>query len=280
MIDTHCHLNFKVYQDDWKDVVNRARANDVEAMFVVGTTIETSKKALLMTKECNFLYATAGIHPHHAKQFLKDPDKMNSVFDELTVISSDPKVVAVGEIGIDYHEYPASKAYEHVPLDEKLLFIQKELFIKQVELAVKLRKPVIVHSRKAKDEVLSLLLSMEERLGMKIHGVFHCFEGSKKYAKRILEAGFYISFTGNITYDRGRAEVSKTIPLDRLLLETDSPYMTPEPLRSERGSSDKVLRNEPSSVKIIGQYHAKLRGISSDEVFAATSENAQCLFSI
>ncbi|MFC1653418.1 TatD family hydrolase [Patescibacteria group bacterium] len=278
MIDTHTHLNFEVFEKDWKEVVKRAVNAGVSKMIVVGTDLYSSKKAVEMAEENDSLFASVGIHPHHAKQF-KENDFLvltENQLRELEKLAQNQNVVAIGEIGLDYHEYKNSNKYDDVSISEDLINVQKNIFDSQVRLAIQLNKPVIVHSREAKDGVLVELLKHESTP----LGVFHCFEGSKKFAKKIIDSGFYISFTGNVTFDEGRSVVSKQVPLDKLLLETDSPFMLPNPLRDKKVNEGRFLRCEPENVKIIGQFHANLRGISEDVVFAKTSDNAQRLFGI
>lgn len=288
MIDTHTHLNFVAFSDDWREVVERANKEGVEKMIVVGTDLESSRKAVGMAEEVDCLFASVGIHPHHAKKYLSDNARglVANDLKEIEKLLTHPKVVAVGEIGLDRHVYRNSGVYEDVSISEELMDTQKELFTKQVELAIKYKKPVIVHSREAKEGVLEILKHIRQaqckqaQNEEEIAGVFHCFEGSKKYAKKILEAGFYISFTGNITYESGRAEASREIPLNKLLLETDSPYMTPAPIRDKKDNQGNIWRNEPSNVKITAKYHADLREISFEDVVNQTTANAKTLFGI
>lgn len=293
MIDTHTHLNFIAFENDWREVVEKANKEGVKKMIVVGTNLESSRKAVDMAEEMNCLFASVGIHPHHAKKFLNNTqfssDSITKELIEIEKLLIHPKVVAVGEVGLDRHVYRNSKVYEDVSVSENLINAQKDLFTKQVKLAVKYGKPVIIHSREAREGVLEILKQIQDK--EEVVGVFHCFEGSKKYAKKILEAGFYISFTGNITYESGRAITSKEIPLNRLLLETDSPLMTPIPIRNKkekmpltstglvRGEKN-VWRNEPSNVKITAKYHADLREISFEDVVGQTTVNAKTLFGI
>ena len=280
MIDTHTHLNFVAFENDWREVVKRANRAGVEKMVVVGTDLESSKQAIKMIKEVDCLFASVGIHPHHAKKYLGNnvDDLMTNDLEEMKKLLTHPKVVAVGEIGLDRHVYRNSKTYKDVSVSENLMNIQKDLFLKQVKLAVKHGKPIIVHSREAKEGVLDTLKQVQSKNVVK--GVFHCYEGSKKYANKILEAGFCISFAGNITYEPGRALVSKMVPLNRLLLETDSPYMTPTPLRDKKDSQGNIWRNEPSNVKITAKYHARLRDISFEDVVSQTTINTKTLFGI
>jgi TatD DNase family protein len=315
MIDTHTHLNFEVFKDNWKDVVEAAVEAGVEKMIVVGTDLESSKRAVEMVQEHPALYAAVGIHPHHSRALLGSLNvktKMSKLINELNELAKQPKVVAIGEVGLDRHKYNNSK-YQMTNDkngDELIWELQKALFIAQVRLAVKMDMPLIIHSREVGDKVLEIMLNIKCQISKPIRGVFHCYEGSKKYAMRILEAGFYISFTGNMTYSDDRLEAARTIPLDKLLLETDSPYILPEPLRSKNspplsrkptspklreviwategcGNPSVVKRelpsrlvNTPENVRIIASSHAESRRINLKEVIEQTSINTRQLFRI
>lgn len=262
MIDTHTHLNFEAFKDNWQEVADDAVRAGVEKMIVVGTDLESSKRAVEMAQEHEALYAAVGVHPHHARGIMKKilrpsgvsrnarsaqdgtaalmseaAESNEAVVNEIRELAGQPKVVAIGEIGLDKHVYQNSKykIQNSKQEDDFLDKLQEQLFVRQVELAVDLNKPLILHSREVGEEVLELISDVRDSIASlqnDIQGVFHCYEGSKKYLKRILEAGFYVSFTGNITYSHDRAEVAKMVPLNRLLLETDSPLILPEPLRS------------------------------------------------
>lgn len=253
-IDTHSHVNFKVFETDWRGVVDRAVAAGVEKIIVVGADLASSRRAVELAQQHPALYAAVGIHPHHATS-IKSIKGIKSIKN----LAKQPRVVAIGEIGLDYHVYKNSK-YEIKDIDKQL---QKELFEAQLQVAQEANKPVIIHSREAREEVLEIARGAR--------GVFHCFGGSKKYLKKVLEAGLYVSFTGQITYVPDRAEVAKTVPLDRLLVETDCPYMPPH--REER-------RSEPGDVIIIGQWQARLRNLPESEVERATTANAEKLFGL
>lgn len=274
MIDTHSHLNFTSFESDWLDIAERAFSCGVEKMIVVGTDLKTSQRAVRIAQKHPSLYAAVGIHPHHAKHYiLEGTEKISKDIEVLKKLLRSPKVVAIGEVGLDYHVYTASEKYKAEPISPELIAIQKHLFTLQLNLANTHDKPVIIHSRKAKAEVLNHIYHFNNEKNTKIRGVFHCFEGGKNFTKAVLEAGLYISFTGNLTYDHGRAEVSKTVPLSRLLLETDCPYMPPR-----LPNILPVLRSEPAHVKIIGQFHADLRGIEAQEIYLQTTKNAITLF--
>lgn len=274
-IDTHTHLNFKVFEDSWPDVVLKAQALGVNQMVVVGTNLETSAAAMALSEKHPALYAAVGIHPHHAKYFLHEPKKsfQQNLFLLETYLSH-PRVVALGEIGIDYHAYKHSSRYptEYSASDwQKIIAIQKQLFQAQVKLAGQAKKPLILHSREAGQEVLTEIISaLPEKSSFK--GVFHCFEGSKKYLDQILSYGFYVGFTGELTYRPDRTPIALATPLDRLLLETDSPYMSPLPFKG--------LVNNPGNVTITAGFHAQIRSIKVDKIASQTSQNATKLFGL
>lgn len=246
MIDTHAHLNFKAFEDDWEEVLDRAIAAGVEKMIVVGTNEATSRRAIELAEKREELYATVGIHPHHA----------TSEIGSIRELARHKKVVAIGEVGLDYYMNQNKN-------------LQKKLFGEMIRLAKEVKKPLIIHSREAGEEVLDAIEHFCKSDGKLPKGVWHCFAGGKKYVKKILERGFYVSFTGNVTYAAGSDQVAKMVPLERLLLETDCPYLTP--YKEKR-------RCEPRDVIIIGQFHAKERGVSKTEIDKVTTQNAEQLF--
>ncbi len=254
-IDCHAHLNFEAFADDWEEVVDRAIKAGVEKMVVVGTDINSSQRAVEMASQNKHLWASVGIHPHHARGI----QDLKFTIQDLRKLAEKERVVAIGEVGLDYHVYKNSK-YEVQNIDKEL---QKELLQMQVVLAREMNKPVIFHSRECEEEVLEIARG--------VRGVFHCFGGSKKYVKKILAAGFYVSFTGQITYVPDRAEVAAEVPVDRLLVETDCPYMPP--YKEDR-------RSEPKDVIIIGQSHAQARGLRAVQVETETTANAEELFGL
>ena len=283
-VDTHCHLNFAAFKDDWREVADTSVAAGVEKMIIVGADLESSRRAVELASQHSALYAAVGLHPHHAREMLDSRFKILDLLSQLQDLAQKPRVVAIGEIGLDYHvpkksKYPAGL----LPLSEELQTIQRDLFQAQVKLAQELNLPLILHSREAKEEVLEIIQSRDvlsrdqssldpgiSHPGIK--GVFHCFAGSKQYLKRVVGAGFYVGFDGDITYEPGKALVASATPLDRLLLETDTPLLTPVPHRGQR--------NTPANVPLIAQKHADLRGISLAEVASQTSQNAKLLFRI
>lgn len=249
-IDTHAHLNFEKFTDDLESVIDRAKKAGVEKIIVPSSNLETSKKAIEIAEEYpSGLFAAVGLHPIHVKDESFDVD----AFEKLI---ANKKVVAIGETGLDYY------------YDKSNIELQKEVFRKHLILAGKFDKPLILHSRDAGEDVLSVLMESRGEL----RGVMHCFSGDWQYAKIVLEMGLYISFTGLITFSKNydTFEVIENAPLDRILIETDCPYMTPELYRGKR--------NEPAYVVEVAKKIAEIKKISLNEVAEQTSQNAIELF--
>ena len=253
LFDTHVHLNDDQFDDDLGEVIERARLNGVERVVVVGFDEKTIKRAMELIDTYDFMYAAIGWHPVDAI------DLTDSYLDWIEELTAHPKVVAIGEIGLDYH-------WDKSPKD-----IQQAVFRRQIQLAKKLDLPIIIHNREATEDVVAIL---EEEGAAEVGGIMHCFSGSPETAKRCLEMNFYISLGGPVTFKNAvkPKEVAKEVPLDRLLIETDCPYLAPHPYRGKR--------NEPSYVKLVAEQIADLKEISFDEVARATTENANRLFRI
>lgn len=253
LFDTHVHLNDDQFDDDLEEVIERARLNGVERVVVVGFDEKTIKRAMELIDTYDFMYAAIGWHPVDAI------DLTDSYLDWIEELTAHPKVVAIGEIGLDYH-------WDKSPKD-----IQQAVFRRQIQLAKKLDLPIIIHNREATEDVVAIL---EEEGAAEVGGIMHCFSGSPETAKRCLEMNFYISLGGPVTFKNAvkPKEVAKEVPLDRLLIETDCPYLAPHPYRGKR--------NEPSYVKLVAEQIADLKEISFDEVARATTENANRLFRI
>ncbi len=272
-IDTHAHLNFEAFKDDWREVVERAADAGVRKMVVVGTDLDSSCRAIELSSQHEALYAAVGIHPHHVKQIENGELRIENAQEELEKLAQNPKVVAIGEVGLDYHVYQASKRYteEQLAITPHMKNLQKKLLGMQMEIAKKLDKPLILHSREAGEDVLDVLEHYSKIDGKMPRGVFHCFDGSKKYAVKILTAGLYISFTGNVTFLADRASVAMTVPLERLLLETDSPLIKPYRVNE---------RCEPIDVLTIAKFHAQQRKVNLEEIERQTASNAERLFKL
>lgn len=264
MIDVHCHLNFHAFEKDVDSVIKKAFNDGVEKIINVGTSIESSQKAIDLAKKYENLYAIVGIHPHHA-------DKVqNNFIDELENLAKYKKVIGIGEIGIDYYSYKSNAV-----VDPK---VQKEIFRKQVELSIKLALPLQIHNRLAKKDIIEILEDYKSKL-LDPPGMFHCISGNRKILRKILDLGFYVGFDGNITYkgvakgeDTALSELVKFAPIDRIVTETDSPYLTPVPYRGSR--------NIPSYVILVGQFIAKIKAISFEEVQKITVINSGKIFKL
>ena len=250
MIDTHAHLDFPQFDKDRDKVIEQAFSSGLEAIINIGVDLDSSEKSIKLVEKYKNIYATVGFHPHDASKLTGE------AFKELEKLASHPKVVAVGEIGLDF--------YRNLSPEN----VQIKAFKVQIELAKKLKLPIVVHIRNAYKKALEIL--RVDAAGLK--GVLHCFSGDENEAKEALSLGFYLSFNGILTYKNSRsAELVKKIPLSSILTETDCPYLTPEPMRGKR--------NEPKLVRLVIEKVVQLSGSHTfkeiDEIF---SQNAKRLF--
>ncbi len=268
LIDTHAHINFNAYKKNGDEVIKRALQNDV-FLINVGSQYATSQRAVEYAKKYpEGVFAAVGLHPIHTKG-KKIKEEINAWRNEREAeefdyeaykkLAQEPKVVAIGEMGLDY--YHLDKGQEE---EQKIL--QKENFLKQLKLAQELNKPVIVHCREAHNDLIEILKNY------KLAGVLHSFSGRWSQAQEYLEMGFYLGFNGIITFARDYDRVVAEAPLERLLVETDCPYLTPIPYRGKR--------NEPLYVKYVAEKIAELRGINFEEVAGVTTRNARELFGV
>lgn len=253
LIDTHAHLDDTRFDGDRDAMIARAREAGVGTFVTIGCDLATSRAAIELADRYPFVYATVGVHPHEAKQI------GDSWYDDLRRLAQHKKVVAYGEIGLDYH-------YNHSPPR-----LQRERFREQIVLAKDLRLPIVVHTREAQGDTIAIL--KEENAG-DVGGVFHCFSGDSWLAKDALDLGFLLSFSGVITFQNATMlrDIVKTVPKDRILVETDSPYLTPAPHRGKR--------NEPAYVRLVAEKIAALQGMTTDEVAELTTKNAHRVFKI
>lgn len=251
VIDTHCHLDDELL-DNLETIENIN--NDKNLLFVVtlGTDIKTSKRAIEIAKNNNKVYACVGIHPENVKLF------NNQSLTELKILAKENKVVGIGEIGLDYH----------YNLDNSQL--QIEIFKKQIKLAYDLKLPICIHCRDAVEDVYNILKDNIRYL--KYGAVMHCFCESEEWAKKFCDLGLYISFAGNFTYKSYNKNVAKVIGLEKLLIETDSPYLTPVPFRGQI--------NNPSKVKLVAQELAKVLNLNIDTICKITTENAKRFYNL
>lgn len=259
LIDTHAHLNFKAFKKDLEQVVNRATNAGIRKIIIPGAKVDSSRKAVEIAQKYNPCFAAVGIHPHHVADFIELGK--NKIADELKMLVNNKKVVAIGEVGLDYHEY---KGYP--PIDEETKKRQKELLTLQIDIATEYKLPVIFHCRNAHDNQLEIIKNQ------KLTGVFHCFGGNKEHLKKVLDLGFFVGFDGNITYPENKnlQALVRYTPIDHLLLETDAPYLTPLPFRGQR--------NEPSFLMHTAKFVSQLHTISVENILETTSRNALKLF--
>lgn len=254
LIDTHCHLTFEDYEDSLADVLARSRAAGVTKFITVGTDIEDSRKVVGLCESCEDIYGAVGIHPHYADKV--EPGQLEAI----QKLAEHEKVVAAGETGLDFH-------YDFSDKDK-----QKSLLVKQLEIASRMSLPVVIHSRKAVKETLEIVEDFENDIP-KI--VFHCFTDTRESAEKILEKGFYISFTGVITFknaDSARDAV-KAVPLEKMMLETDCPFMSPAPKRNQRP-------NEPGLMVHTLRKIAELKGVSVEQAAEKLTETSRGFFGI
>ncbi len=250
LVDTHCHLDAQYYPDGCDGALERARAAGVGAFVAIGVgdTLEPARNAIAVASRRADVWAAVGLHPHDAKT------GSDEVLAELEQLARHPRVVAVGEWGLDYH-------YDSSPRDQ-----QQRVFREGVRLARRVKKPIVVHTREAAEDTLRIL---EEEGAGEVGGIIHCFSEDREFAERALAIDLDVSFSGIVTFKNAKAvqEVAAWAPLDRILVETDSPYLAPIPHRGKT--------NEPSFVVHTASKVAELRGISVEELAEATTENAR-----
>lgn len=276
LIDTHCHLNFSAFKEDADKVIEKTLKQKI-AMIIVGTQYDTSLRAIQYANKYEGVYASIGLHPIHIQtqkieekigpeviKFVSRAEKFNEELYENLLLKGKRKVVAVGEIGLDYHDKITSIEKE----------TQKEQFIKQIRFAKNHQKPIMIHSRNALEDILEIL---RQEFGLwkqeeSLRGVCHFYSGTLQQAEKLFALGFLVSFTGVITFAPEYELLIKNLPLEKIMIETDAPYVSPAPYRGKR--------NEPANVKFIAQKIADIKGISFKEVARQTTENAKKLFKI
>ncbi len=250
LIDTHSHLFYEDLKNDLDNVLNRANKLGVNRFISVGTNLDDSKECLALAETNENIYASAGVHPHDAKDVSKD------YLDQITDLMTFPKMVAIGEMGLDY--------YRNISESE----IQVKVFREQLSLAQQLEKPVIFHNRDADAEVIKILSEFPS-----ITGVAHCFSSDLKTAEAFIKMGYYISFSGNLTFKNSHLpDVAKELPLDKLLVETDSPYLSPVPYRGKP--------NEPGRTRFVAEKLAEIHNVPLEEIAEKTTSNATDLFNL
>ena len=253
LIDSHAHLDDERFDRDRERLIESLKENGIDLVINPGDDLQSSIKAVALAEKYENIYAAVGVHPHAAKEM------DDATIGILKSFANREKVIAIGEIGLDYY-------YDNSPRN-----IQRQRFIEQLNLAKEVDLPVIIHSRSAAGETFEILKEAQDG---NLEGVLHCYSGSVEMAIEYIKLGFYISIAGPITFKNSRVakEVAKAVPLDKLLIETDSPYLTPEPYRGKR--------NEPIYVRYVAGTIAEAKGLSFEEIAKATAENAKKLFRI
>lgn len=251
LFDTHAHLNDPAFDPDREALMAGLKDKGIGYVMNAGCSLQSSKDIIAMAENCPWLYASVGSHPDSADEVNED------VIEAYRAMCAHEKVKAIGEIGLDYY-------YEDIPRD-----IQKNAFRMQMALAQELDMPVIVHEREAHDDGMRIVKEFP-----RVKGVFHCYSGSAEMARQLVNMGWYIGFTGVLTFKNARkaVETASSIPLERIVLETDCPFMAPEPYRGKR--------NDPGYLIKMAEKLAEIRGITTEEAIAATTENAKRLYRI
>lgn len=272
MVDAHCHMQFHKFEEDCDVVIKDAQEKGVRKIVNTGTSIDSSQKAVNLAQKYDGIYAIVGIHPHHA-------DKTDAPYEgeppvdwleQLEELTKKPKVIGIGEVGMDFWNYRTNGI---VPVD-----LQEDAFRKQIELSIRCSLPLQIHTRLAWNETLNILSDYKSQF-QNPPGMFHCFSGDIEFTKKVLEMGFYVGFDGNVTYGgippgetTALSELVKYVPEDRILTETDSPFLSPVPLRGQR--------NTPSSIPLILEFIANLKGISYNTLEAKIEENFTDVFGV
>lgn len=250
-IDTHCHLDFPEYEHDREEVLLRSRDQGVEYIINVGSSLQNSLNSVDLAKKYDFVYAAVGIHPHEADSFNESTE------NEIRRLAKAEKVVAIGEIGLDY--------FKNFSKQEN----QRPVFVSLIKVAEELNLPLVIHSRQAAEDTLKFLKDSKP-----VKAVVHCFSGDENFLRECLDFGFFVSFTCNITYKKAQnlRDVAGLTPLERIFLETDAPYLSPELLRGKR--------NEPVNVKFVAEELARIKGVSVEKVAEVTTASAKKFFNL
>ncbi|MGJ7913646.1 TatD family hydrolase [Neobacillus sp. LXY-1] len=253
LFDTHAHLNADQYNDDLQEVIDRALSEGVTHMVVVGFDRPTIQRAMELTEAYDFIYACVGWHPVDAI------DMTDNDLAWIEELASHPKVVAIGEMGLDYY-------WDKSPKE-----VQQEVFRKQIRLAKRVKLPIVIHNREATADIVEIL---KEEGAEEVGGIMHCFSGSPETAKECIKMNFSISLGGPVTFKNAKKpkEVAAEVPLEKLLIETDCPYLAPHPYRGKR--------NEPAYVKLVAEQIAEIKGLTMEEVAKVTTQNAKKIFGI
>lgn len=253
LFDSHAHLDDSKFSADREEVIEKIKASGVEYVVNIGDDISSSRKSVILAKRHPFIYATVGVHPHNVESMTE------ADIEELKLLASEEKVVAIGEIGLDYY-------YDNSPRD-----LQKKWFKRQIELALELSLPIAIHNRDSNEDCMQILRGYDIK---KIGGIMHCYSGSSEMAKELVKMGLCVSFAGPVTFKNNRrgVETVREIPIEHILIETDCPYLAPEPKRG--------TRNDSSNVRYVAEKIAEIKGMTFEEVAKITCDNAKRVYKI
>ena len=273
--DTHCHLNFHAFEGGTEKILIRAAAAGVTEIVIPGTDLETSQKAIDIAQKFSGCYAAVGIHPHHISMYLERPEALEKDISNIEKLLAEDKVVAVGEIGLDRHVYRISKHGPDITVSPEYFALQLRALSLQMHLAIKHSKSVIIHNRESADDLLQFFdnLSQSDQKALENRVVLHCCESDDRLLDLAISHSFFIGVDGDVTYDPKKQDFIRRVPLSRLVLETDAPYILPEPVRSEKRQP-----NHPVFIPLIAAKVAEILEVSVDEVASQTTANAHTLY--
>lgn len=266
LVDTHSHLDDKQFDTDREEVISRAFSSGVEKIINIGAGLGSSRRSADLAKRHENVYAAVGLHPHY---FMKHEAWNTEHKNELEELAKSEKVVAIGEVGLEYYFKDKKFSAEEIKNSKEK---QKEGFLYQIDLAIRRDLPLVIHCREAYKETLEILSEAKKAHGGKLRGVIHSYLGRSSYAGEFVKLGFLLSFNGIITYASDYGKIVKNTNLENILIETDCPYLTPEPHRGER--------NEPVYVRYVAEKIAEIKNISIEDVEKVTADNAEKLFGI
>lgn len=273
LFDTHTHLQFKVFAENIDQVIKDAHKAGVKNLIACGTNLESSLKAVELSKEFRGVYAAVGIHPHHVFEQFDSSVNLREQLGGIELLLTQEKVLAVGEVGVDKYEYQKTK-YKSYQINESFIDLQTDLFERQIELAKRYQKSLIVHNRQAVPETLKVLKKNWDE-SLKNRTVFHFCEADERLLEFAKAHGVFIGVDGDVTYDKGKQNFIQKVPLELLVLETDSPFVTPEPLKSQGQSI-----NTPENLRLLVGAISFLINEEQDKVERVTFENSKKLFNL
>ncbi len=276
-IDTHCHLNFHAFEGGTERILTRAAAAGVTKIIVPGTDTTTSLKAIDIARSFPSCFAAVGIHPHHISAYVDRPGALQEDISYVENLLSHKQAVAVGEIGLDRHVYRISKYGPDISVSPAYFSLQLRALELQIQLAIKHHKSVVIHNRECADDLLQFFADMTPRDLNTLcnHVVLHCCESDERLLDLALRHSFFIGVDGDVTYDTQKQDFIRRVPLSRLVLETDAPYILPEPIRSEKRQP-----NHPAFIPLIAAKIAEIKAVGLEEIAETTSINAALLYQL